>query len=138
MVRNPLEHGVSNGLRVITRMEVVSHRHFSPRKFTAQGDQVHADVAAISRDGAEDEVFACPELSLEGKTTCLIGEYELIGHRYQNQRMSDTKHAKPQADKFRDLARENRAHENAGFFEENPQGIVIASKHEKPAQEIKK
>lgn len=45
---------------------------------------------------------------------------------------------KTQADKFRDLAREIGAHENAEVFEENLRRIVTAPKPEKPAQEPKK
>lgn len=38
---------------------------------------------------------------------------------------------KPQADKFRDLAREIGAHENAEVFEENLRRIVTAPKPDK-------
>ena len=45
---------------------------------------------------------------------------------------------KTQADKFRDLAREIGAHENAEVFEENLRRIVTAPKPEKPAPEPEK
>lgn len=45
---------------------------------------------------------------------------------------------KPQADKFRDLAREIGAHENAEVFEENLRRIVTAPKPEKATPEPKK
>ena len=44
----------------------------------------------------------------------------------------------PQADKFRDLAREIGAHENAEVFEENLRRIVTAPKPEQPVQEPQK
>jgi hypothetical protein len=49
--------------------------------------------------------------------------------------MPTTDHDKPQADKFRDLAREIGAHENAEVFEANLRRIVRAPKPEKPAKE---
>lgn len=48
-----------------------------------------------------------------------------------NAKPESSESPKPQADKFRDLAREIGAHENAEVFEENLRRIVTAPKPEK-------